>query len=524
MTTPLFQSEGDFMKKLIIWLSAGVLVFALIAVSVTYFLIQNAVSPLPPQTVHKEALKGIDLNGTYDQNDLLFEEVVISESTESRDAIIIPRIKGLKDLEVQEKINNDIRQKAQALIDEHPDANYANFYVYSSFANVISLTFNIGFDEEPYYEMIYFNYNLTDGSALKLEDLFMPDTDLVDLIRSSFYTSMSLYGNFDTDTYVTSPNEEVLYKTVKAYLNSDNKQFAFTPARIYFYSGDFSADVSMMDIPDKVCIYSKYMTEESIFTGEFEGYKNIFTCADSRYDLFDMIEYGLVGDNLWYDITAWMGYGENPDSDKAALFESFKEEIYQSTYETLEEYKTIAKDNPDKFYILLVKPSVNAFVDSEYTNGEWITQYSDMATVYKTIQVFEMPMKTYDTVYREKIKAAYRYEYFAMAGGVYLDTEASGVDVTEISESSVYNFVTREELTELEDVFYLEDEFYSYVEERVRKSLSYSHYSQEEIDRFVSEINLTLDGERVVVTIECFDQFEESIYLSSFDKSLIRLF
>ena len=40
------------------------------------------------------------------------------------------------------------------------------------------------------------------------------------------------------------------------------------------------------------------------------GYKNIFTCANGNYDIFENIEYGYLEDNFWYDITIGSSYEE----------------------------------------------------------------------------------------------------------------------------------------------------------------------------------------------------------------------
>lgn len=386
---------------------------------------------------------GIDLYGTYDQNDLFIDEIV--QPLNDDEEIKIPVIKGLKDTSVQDKINNEMYSRATALIEKFPEISYANYYAYANFANVISISFTVGYDEEPYSERIYFNYSLVDGSELKLEDLFMSDANLIDIIRSSIYKQLALYGGYDRETYVHYPNEEVVYKAVKGYLEDENKDFVFSPSAIFLYPKNHFAEVKMLDYADDISIYSKYMTKDSLFTGEYEGHKNIFTCANTQYDLFDVIEYGYLEDNLWYDFTiseTYIPYDNPPEDARLAKFEAFRQNAIEQERTKLETFRETAKANPDKFFIVLSKPSIHMDNDSKYENGQWHYTYYDTATVYGNIQLFEMPMEVYESIYRDKIIETYRYEYFAMRGGAYFDTDnLEGATFRETTDTQTVSYM-----------------------------------------------------------------------------------
>ncbi len=389
--------------------------------------------------------EGIDLYGTYDQNDLLIDAIC---ETHNEVEINIPYISGLKNTAVQDKINNAMYSRATALVEKHPAINYANYYTYANFANVISISFTVGFDEEPYSESIYFNHSLVDGAQLKFEDLFMGDTNLVDIIRSAVYKQMALYGGYDSDTYVHYPNEEEVYKIVKGYLEEENKTFAFSPSAIFLYPKNHFAEVKMIDHADSITIYSKYTTKDSLFTGEYQSFKNLFTCANAQYDMFDVIEYGYLEENLWYDFTVSQSYFpfENPPEDaRLEKFGNFREKVIDQERTKLNLFRETARANPDKFYIVFSKPSVSMDNNSKYINGQWHYTYYDTLTVHNNIQLFEMPLDLYKTVYNDKIIEMYRYEYFAMRGGAWLDTEnLDGATLTENSYEAKYNYLTGE--------------------------------------------------------------------------------
>ena len=84
------------MKKLIKGLLIFVCVFMIVAFGITYISILNTRSKV---ILGNE--KGIDLYGTYDQNDLLINELV--ENYNGVD-IKIPKIDGLKDTNIQNKV------------------------------------------------------------------------------------------------------------------------------------------------------------------------------------------------------------------------------------------------------------------------------------------------------------------------------------------------------------------------------------------------------------------------------------
>ena len=504
------------MKKLIIFL----LIFTLIAIGLTYISIQKA------NRVEIVMLddKGIDLYGTYNQNDLLINEL---KETYNELEIEIPELQGLKNTNIQNKINKDIKIRVYEALENLTDIRYANFYTRANFANVVSISYYIGIENTSHH--ITLNYNLVDGERLKLKDLFIQGTDLTEIVRNAFYKALVQNNQYNSDyTYsgVVSPDESDLYKSVKMYMESDEQLFVFSPSDIAFYNKDGSmATAKMIDIADKVSIYNKYLTENSLFERNDIGYKNLFTCANGFYDVFELIDYGLMEDNYWYDVTLW-SYDRPEDTEKLNQFNSFKEKFYDEIYDKVYEYQEIAKKNPDKFYILFSKPTINMYMDSKYENGKWTYTYSDMATVYENVQVFEMPMEVYENVYKDKIIDTYRYQYFEMRGGAYLDTNANdGAMVTEIRTEKLYDYVTGEELTKLSDVFKEDSDYMNVIELRTKESLIEKYnYSEEDADKLVKDINCELIGTRINVTIPGMDDFLVIIYFNNFDGSMMKLF
>jgi len=57
-----------------------------------------------------------------------------------------------------------------------------------------------------------------------------------------------------------------------------------------------------------------------------------------------------------------------------------------------------------------------------------------------------MQKTEYENIYKKKIVEAYRYDYLAMAGGIYLDASEDNVRVTDYYQEKTYNYLTGEEI------------------------------------------------------------------------------
>lgn len=518
------------MKKLIITLVCIVCVFAAGCLGITYWNISQTApsnSAASNPAAARPAEMPIDLQSTYDTNPILIDSLTenIGDLTVS-----IPQIDGLKDKSVQKKINDDMYSKAHQLLDKYDKIMFANFYTYANFANVVSISFSVSLDYEPYSDCIYFNYNLIDGNEIKLEDLFLKDTNLLDIVRSSFYTSTVMYGNYDSETFIVSPNEEKLFKLVKSYMESDSKEFAFSPVDIYFYSGDITANARMIDYCDSITIYSKYLTEDELYTGEYDNFKNLLACSDANYDRFEQVEYGYIEDNMWYDFTVIKDYiprnEEGFDEEKFEQYTKFKETKCKEFYELIDDYRKIARNNPETFYMVLFNPNFNLYMDSRYENGKWYNSFSNLASVNNSIFIYSMPHKVYKESFKDLIMETYRYEYFAMRGGAYIyeDELPDGAHFEAKTTAHAYNYITGEEYASIQDLFFNPEEANNYIEEIVRERLSYYDDLPKDTDALIDEMSLEIDGSIIMASFPSCEYVTISIWLDDFDKSWLKIF
>jgi len=120
----------------------------------------------------------------------------------------------------------------------------------------------------------------------------------------------------------------------------------------------------------------------------------------------------------------------------------------------------------------------------------------------------------------------YRYEYFEMRGGAYLDPDAEdGALITRLEEQDLYNYITGEKITNIEDVFEENSGYLDVIKQKTRANLIEKYeYSEADADLLIEKIQYELDGTQVNVTIPELDGFMTIIYFHQFDESMMKIF
>ena len=129
------------MKKTII----GLIVFTIVAVSTTTVLIieenkiKNVTPNIPKEEIETEI--GTKRNQKYNQNDL----EIIRKNVDGIVEYQSIRISGLKNKEIENKINNEIAQTEEEFVNllsnfEAGEHKYINEYVVANFSNILSIS------------------------------------------------------------------------------------------------------------------------------------------------------------------------------------------------------------------------------------------------------------------------------------------------------------------------------------------------------------------------------------------------
>ncbi len=427
---------------------------------------------------HGSKEKTLELSARFDENDIKLEEVKVQYDKVSGE-IKVPQVSGLKDKSVEEKINNEINDAISAKINEifgnivldgeefYTDTNGSSS---ANFSNVLSFRTCIYSKVKGEYHTDYinFNYELVNGTKLKFEDLFTKDADLYTIIRKAFYRILAseevlYYGGYydeEKDEWVEAPyvpdtTEDEINRKINKFINNSYEPFYFNSQRVYL-DNEYRACIEFKDIADEVTIYDKYLTDESIYERDDIGLKNLWTCSIPCREAVSFQEYGFLEDNFYYDITGGSNYfPSNDEYPYKDYLEKVNEETLKSARKQVEEYRKIAKENPDKFYIVFVSPSAG-----RVSNGKY--DYESNTRTYKHSNIITSQINTSLLVASgENAKEdamndlldKYRYYNIGFYGGLaklLYNTDAFAESKEDIT---MYNAKAQKEITSIGELF-----------------------------------------------------------------------
>lgn len=336
----------------------------------------------------------IDLDEFYMTNNLKTEEidfvsgdvVINSQYAYSRkyeENITYIQIDGLKDGMIERKINEELKDKAFEILQHEDIDKFAIAEVKSSvtanFSNILSVEITSNLYNERYYEegsveMIeYLNYNLTNGEQIQLEEVFADGVSVKELLTERLYKDYSYYEdswayseyvwentgkNYWSYDYenreeeikklgLMSEEEWLAWKyrskieenVMKDLLMIKNKEMDFIirnsyitlmiPSEDYYRTG-----FNLREIHDKVTIYKKFLTDESIFTDEYDlAHQEL--CGWNLYEneeIYFPVENMLILKDIY---------------DDQCLYS----EIFELVNEKLDAEIEYAKANKEKFFI-----------------------------------------------------------------------------------------------------------------------------------------------------------------------------
>lgn len=561
------------MKKLVF----GILIFAVVAVSVTGVLISlklnkneninNASGDKGGETIVSNTEKTLDLYGTYDENDIEIEEILeVVESINKE--VKIPVISGLKDKNVENKINADMKkritEKLIEFFDKNGDIGSQYIYVGANFSNVISISWSINYHKENYEyktENVTLNYELINGERLNFEDLFVKDVDLYSIVRRAFYRAVSRdvevayseiacsdvyydkesnewkfeYTEYNENTgdyvaereYIPSLTEYDINKKINIFMNEEEKSFCFTPARVYIGEAYSKYNIEFKDIADEVVIYDKYLTKESLYEISNIGLKNLWTCAGANTQNIKYQNYGFAEDNLFYEITMnAFQVNRSVNYPFKDSINKLQEKVIELSKDKIESYRKIARENPDKFYVLLIRPSAG-YDDSKEISFLISTDISES-------------MASVDISYKkeivDKIIECYRYYNigFYENSGLYLAFHGEGPcatinslsDFEEKSEKKAYDARTLKELTSLEEIFKKDSDYMFIVNQLLHSAIRrrQNDINAEDLKRLVENSEYFFDAYAIYAKVPGYDNEILVEFFGNMDKSLLKIY
>ena len=383
-----------------------VTVFSLICVTVTAILIlyqnieieeknEENMQDISKVTNEKD-VPGIDLKGTYNQNDLKVEEKSV---TQQKAEIRYLQISGLKNKAVENKINKEIEIAALTCYkDEIKDLDEVinisvSMWEAASFANTISFelsyTAKIDDDDDGFYQGVQgLNYDLNTGEKITIDKIFTSDAPIENILRKSAYynlVSCTVEDNLAGDLIVSDYGdiEDEIAKIINFYKKGKMTEFTYTPMNInIFYDEEHSFSIQMEDFAEYIAIYSRYLSEESLFERDDIGIKNIYALTRRYNNVYYYTNYQNEN-NYFIDISI--------DFQSTNIDEFAKKVVQDKIIEIekeVEKVKEKVSQNPNNFYIL------NYYI-SVYTGDEWSTQQT-LTSCYERGNAYEMTVHDFE--------------------------------------------------------------------------------------------------------------------------------
>lgn len=247
------------------------------------------------------------------------------------------KVAGLKSNSLEEKINDKLKNEVMDMYDSKyvQDNNilYDHIYNYTDvyiFNNVLSTMYCeelCDVDGNVKYNYKSVNINLKEFKEFKLEDIFIKDTNIEEIITNQ--TSLKY---------------------------SENMIFSVSPKFIYIVDENGNIDkVSLYNNKDKVAIYKRFNENKKIFNKTYNATPYVFTTK--RF--FESDIYGLEEDNLFIDTCNLIVDSEHNEELIQSADNLYKEAVNKA--------RNLSYANPSKRYLVQIILTIVENSNNSYT-------------------------------------------------------------------------------------------------------------------------------------------------------------
>lgn len=317
---------------------------------------EKETSNVKKEVAECEGIKALD--ETYKINDLKItdKEIEIGKSTNGYTSKVIINyieIEGLKDKELQQKINKRIEDKVMSMYtedeiaDEKIDRIYISATADANFANVLSINVDKDvwyFDTDEHgWEEEGINVNLINGEDITFEELFMKGAPIKTILSQAAYEALIKEVPWDEDEMFVSDISKKDYSyiedevfSVMNYYNTQEKiQFNFSCKYLTVYINGHAITINMADYYDQIAIYNRYKNAEDIYDGKYKNTQEVllFTYED-ELSFYYYHSFEKISDNLFVNIKIG-----KPDEQYVDVFSNELEKFKNDIIQKIEEYK-----------------------------------------------------------------------------------------------------------------------------------------------------------------------------------------
>lgn len=367
----------------------------------------------PSQTEPDDLKYAINsLSDKYDENDLYIEEIVDGKIT-------YVQISGLKNITIQNNINNEIKSLAYDVAAKNADG-YASAKVMASFSNVLSVRI----------DYIGLNYDLNTGEKITIDKLFVSSAPLGLIISNSAYQAYAdskasfNEGIADMSNVDLSEFEEEVISTINQYnKNKESINFWFSVEQLFFYGEDgWAGTIYLSDYKEYIAIFKRYAGKD-IFVDNDIGVNDIFVFTDSinrYYGLLSgkrnntVLAYGKINDNLFVDIGT-LPLKPNIKIDDN-VYKKIRNDVETKINSIYNEEKEKARSNKNVGYVLQCLLSSISYNDE---NSKFVSVYIEIAGL-------ELDREFFDSNLNETLINAYKFSLsYPASDGVFLGNALS---------------------------------------------------------------------------------------------------
>lgn len=346
---------------------------------------------------NQDNVSGIDLKGTYSQNDISLTE---KKASKDKVEIVYYQINGLNDTIIQNSINRDIESVALNCYKETvKDLNevenvFVSIYCMANFANTLSLevsyTGNMLGEEDGFFQGFKgLNYDLTTGEKIKFEKLFTANAPMEDILRKSAYYSLikrNLKDNLSGDKVVNDYGdvEDDVAFVIEQYKKAKIEEFSFSPKVVnIFYENQSIIEIDMSKYAEYIAIYNRYAnSENNLYKKNDIGLKGLYTLSNRTNESYAYRNYQ-KGSNYYIDVNLW-----NFDEETNKVSIDVEQTKIAEIEKEITKIKNLIYKNPDNFYILNYNISISTNYDSSVMKD--VTNCSTLGNSYEmTVHDFE---------------------------------------------------------------------------------------------------------------------------------------
>ena len=467
------SNEKIFTKGVLIFLA----IFACIALGITAALVvlkKSTTTPEKPSNPSKLEIDyrlGVtDSTEKYPLNNLETTEIMHNEggrvylsqyANPYKLSVSYYTIDGLKNKEVENKINERIKEEAFKLVPtEEADTKSVSCYVSGNFSNILSLNFSSSYNTKKgdndydYHsgKSSAITFDLNTGDTIALKDCFVDNVNINVILNNAAYKSLAwdekyMWGtwNEETDEYEEPVDRRDLEDRVFAFMHTVSK------GNYTFYVNDYGinvqtdgawASIDFDDCYDKIAIFKRYLTKDSIFT--------------DKYNLASEVYYGIPYMSKNIDEPA-----QNLITVNELYYEDWEDEqiIDELVKSRLEADKKYASKNPDTEILEIL---TNGYYSWDFYDKIWEEYYrqNNYSLYGRGIAILrvEIPKNYYDSNdIRARFFEVLRSGFNSMAGEVLyasidffqtLKEENSSIMFVSSTKGNIYGFDRDEETWE----------------------------------------------------------------------------